>query len=156
MSTCAFYGGKRSGSGPIIRLGQWLQRVPRMLWLLAALAVALSSKDRVALLLDTPGQAIRSELKAAAGELRWQVVAQPNPAVVQAMRAHFREHDVIIDPIRFWPQVAVTVHGLDRRTCRDAAARARRIDGRVVVRLEAYDTPASCGDVNDMTWRIMP
>jgi len=47
-------------------------------------------------------------------------------------------------------------NGLDRTTCLDAIATARRLEGEVVVELLDYAAPADCRDDNDMTWRFMP
>jgi len=102
------------------------------------------------------GRAIRGELLAAAGELSSQIVANPTEAVRHAMRRHFREADVEVDIARSWPNVLVTLRGLDRATCETAVRDARRMEGLVVVSLDVYRAPADCGERNEMTWRIMP
>jgi hypothetical protein len=61
-----------------------------------------------------PGRAIRSELLAAARELSSQIVANPTEPVRQAMRRHFREDEVEVDTARSWPNVPITLRGLDR------------------------------------------
>jgi hypothetical protein len=47
----------------------------------------------------------------------------------QTIRLHFREDAVEVDASRFWPNVAVTLQGIPRETCADAALKARQIDG---------------------------
>jgi hypothetical protein len=102
------------------------------------------------------GRAIRGELLAAAGELSGQVVASPTEPMRHAMRRHFREAEVEVDTARSWPNVLVTIRGLDRAACETAVRDARRMEGLVVVSLDAYRSPAACGERNDMTWWIMP
>jgi hypothetical protein len=103
-----------------------------------------------------PGAAIRGELLAAAGELSAQIVADPTEPVRQAMRWHFREAEVEVDSARSWPNVLVTIRGLDRAACETAVRDARRMEGLVVVSLDAYRSAADCRGRNDMTWWIMP
>jgi hypothetical protein len=103
-----------------------------------------------------PGRTIRGELLAAADELSAQIVANPTEPVRQAMRRHFREAEVEVDTARSWPNVLVTLRGLDRAACEAVLRDARRMEGVVVVSLDAYRSPADCGERNDMTWRIMP
>jgi hypothetical protein len=93
---------------------------------------------------------------AAAGELSGQIVANPTGSVRKAMRQHFREAEVEVDTARPWPNVLVTIRGLDRAACETAVRDARRMEGPVVVSLDAYRLPADCADRNDMTWWIMP
>jgi hypothetical protein len=103
-----------------------------------------------------PGRAIRGELVAAAGELSAQIVANPTESVRHAMRQHFREAEVDLDTARSWPNVLVTIRGLDRTACETAVRDVRRMEGLVVVSLEAYRSPGDCAERNDMTWWIMP
>jgi hypothetical protein len=103
-----------------------------------------------------PGRTIRGELLAAADELSAQIVANPTEPVRQAMRRHFREAEVEVDTAWSWPNVLVTLRGLDRAACEAVLRDARRLEGVVVVSLDAYRSPADCGERNDMTWRIMP
>jgi hypothetical protein len=74
----------------------------------------------------------------------------------QAMRRHFGETDVDVDASRIWPNVAVTIRGLDREACEAAALKVRRIEGPIVVNLDSPRAPADCRESNDMTWWIMP
>jgi len=102
------------------------------------------------------GRAIRGELLAAAGELSWQMVANPTEPVRLAMRRHFGEPEVEIDTARSRPNVLVTLRGLGRAACEVVVRDAYRIEGPVVVSLEAYHSAADCRERNDMTWWLMP
>jgi hypothetical protein len=102
------------------------------------------------------GRTIRGELLAAADELSVQIVANPTEPVRQAMRRHFREAEVELDTARSWPNVLVTLRGLDRAACETIVRDARRMEGVVVISLDAYRSPADCRERNDMTWWIMP
>ncbi|HEX7967390.1 MAG TPA: hypothetical protein VF502_04165 [Stellaceae bacterium] len=136
------------------RAGLGLPRVPRALRVVVALGLIAALACALHVALRSPGQAIRGELKAAAADLR---VAPPAPSgpVLKGLSGHFPHRLVSIDS-RVWPQVSVTLHGLTRDACRDAASVASRIEGLVVVELENYRAADDCGDANDMTWRIMP
>lgn len=102
----------------------------------------------------SPGQAIRSELVAAA-ELTSPAGPYPTEASTRAIRRHFREHSVVLQ-VGLWPIVSVTLQHLDKVTCVDASTVARRIEGLVVVELEGYRSPEDCGADNAMTWRLLP
>jgi hypothetical protein len=132
-------------------LPQALRRLPRFFRLLAAALLALSQLSFTL----TPGEAVRRELLLAAAEMQSRLLALPSPPVLAAMRGHLRQ-SASINAERYWPNVAVTFRGLDAAACRDALLHVRRLEGRVVVRLENYREPRDCGDANDMTWRIMP
>jgi hypothetical protein len=131
-------------------------QVPRLAWALACIGAVLLAGYQLFVLLEAPGDAIRGELQGAAAEMRGQVVLAANPAVLAAMRRHFSEQDVTIAKSPAASIVAVTLHGLDREACVEAAAKARRIDGPVVVMLRGYGAPEDCGSRNKMTWWIMP
>lgn len=135
-------------------LAALLRRLPRSLWALVVVIGVFFAGQQLLLALQSPGQAIRMALTAAAAEVQSPWV-QPTEAVRQAILRHFHDYAVTLDA-RAWPQVAVTLHGLDMTTCRDAQNAARRIEGLVVIQLEAYRDAAACRDRNDMTWRIMP
>lgn len=131
-----------------------LRRLPRSLWVLILVVGAFFAGQQLLLALQSPGQAIRTALAGAAAEVQSPRV-QPTQAVRQAILRHFRGYAATLDA-RAWPQIAVTLHGLDMTTCRDAESAARRTEGLVVVQLEAYRNAADCRGRNDMTWRIMP
>jgi hypothetical protein len=131
-----------------------LRRIPRSVRVLALVLGAVFAAQQLVLALQTPGQAIRAALAGAAAEVQSPRV-QPTDAVRRAILGHFRAYDATLDA-RAWPQVAVTLRGLDADTCRDVQAAARRIEGLVVVQLEGYRDAVTCRDSNDMTWRIMP
>jgi hypothetical protein len=135
--------------------GQW-RRVPRTVWALACIGAVLLAAYQLFILLQAPGDAIRRELQGAAAEMRTQVVLKASPAVMAAMRRHFSGQDVTIATSAASSIISVTLHGLDREACVDAAAKARRIDGPVVVMLQGYHAPEDCGSRNKMTWWIMP
>ena len=132
------------------------RRVPAAVWVLASLGAALLAGYQLFILLEPPGNAIRGELKAAAAETRTQLVLEPRPAVLAAMRRDFPGRDVSIATSEASSIIAVTLHGLDREACVDAAAKARWIDRPAVVMLQGYGAPEECGGLNDMTWWIFP
>ncbi len=131
-----------------------LRRVKRPIWALLGLAAIVIGGQQLHLAMQSPGEAIRATLVAAADEMRAPATAQPSRAALQAVGRHFAAEASI--GAELWPQVTVTLHDIDRITCIDAAVAARRIDGLVVVQLEKYLTAAECGAANDMTWWIMP
>jgi len=131
----------------------------RSLWticMLLSIGAALLTGYQLFLWLEPPGDAIRHELEAAAGEMRNQLVPEPSPGVLAAMRRDFAKREVSVATMPASSIVAITLHGLDRNTCVDALNKARRIDGAVVVRLQSYDTVGDCGNRNNMTWWVMP
>ena len=130
------------------------RRLSRTMWAVLALGLVLMLAGTLIPALMSPGRAIRGELKSAAADLR-QSRARPDDAALRRLRRHFPRHAATIDA-RAWPQIAVTLHGLPRDTCRAASATARRIEGLVVVELERYRSAEECGAINDMTWRFMP
>ena len=153
MSTATSDQPRRNPIGGPARAG-WSRRA-RHLWALALVAAALIGGDEILNASRSPGDAIRSELVAAAAELASPAGPYPTEAATRAIRRHFRAHPAVLQ-MEFWPQVAVTLRHLDKATCADARIVARRTEGLVVVELEAYRSAADCGDDNDMTWRILP
>ena len=106
--------------------------------------------------LESPGQAIRSELAAAAADM---TSAPPNLTADELQRnvkRHFLGHAVTIDPAGFPAHIAVTILGLGRSACIDAASTARRIEGLAVIELQGYSSADECGERNDMLWQILP
>jgi hypothetical protein len=118
-----------------------------------ALGLALVLAGMFLPTLMSPGRTIRGELKSAAADLR-QSRYKPD-AALRRLRRDFPHHAATVDT-RAWPEVAVTLHGLPRDACRDAAGAARRIEGLVVVELQRYRGVDECSASNDMTWRFMP
>jgi hypothetical protein len=106
--------------------------------------------------LQSPGQAIRSELAAAAADMRSAPANLPPEELQRNVKRHFIGQAVTIDSAGFPAQVAVTIHGLDRDACVDAASVARRIEGLAVIELEGYRSADDCGKHNDMRWQILP
>ncbi|HJT08668.1 MAG TPA: hypothetical protein VJ747_17180 [Stellaceae bacterium] len=129
-------------------------RVSRATWVVLALGLALVLAGVALPALRSPGRVIRGELKSAAADLQ-ELRAKPDDAALRRLRRHFPDHAATVDT-RAWPQVAVTLHGVPRGTCRAAAGSARRIEGLVVVELQRYRSADECGASNDMTWRFMP
>ena len=127
------------------------RRMSRAMWAALALGLVLALGGIMGSMLLSPGQVIRSELKSAAADLRR---AQGGPDIA-ALRRHFPRHAATIDAKR-WPQVQVTLHGLPRDICIDAARDAARIEGLVVIELERYGSGQQCAASNDLTWRFMP
>jgi len=138
------------------RLRAQARRAPRALWLVLAVALSWGAEVAVYTGFAPHGEALRHELQGAAGVLQAQLVPQPSPAVLQAMRRHFHESDVDIDMARLAPNVAVTLRGVLREDCLDALRQARHINGPVVIALEGYGSAVDCRDHNDMTWWLMP
>jgi hypothetical protein len=130
-----------------------LRRVSLAMLAVLAVGLALILAGALGSALLSPGRVIRSELTSAASDLRASYA--PDPAALRRLPRHFPHHAATVDA-RAWPQVAVTLHGLPRDICRDAAGAARRIEGLVVVELERYRSADECGAANDMTWRFMP
>jgi hypothetical protein len=130
------------------------RRVSWTMWAALALGLALVLGGTLVPALQSPGRAIRGELESAAADLQ-QSYARPDDGALRRLRRHFPHRAATVDA-RAWPQVAVTLHGLPRDTCRAAAGSARRIEGLVVVELERYRSADECGAANDMTWRFMP
>jgi hypothetical protein len=133
---------------------QW--RIPRPVWILACVVAALLAGYQFFILLRPPADAIRSELEAAAGEMRGQLALEPSPAVLAAMRRDFSAPNVRITRIPASPIIAVTLRDIDRGSCVELEAKDRRIEGPVVVMLQDYAAPEDCGSRNEMTWWIMP
>jgi len=131
-----------------------LPRLWLVMWILGLLGVAIPAGNQWAFSSQSSGAAIRHELARAAAEMR-----SPGPEAREtdksALLRHFPGQRATVDT-RFWPEAVVTLHGLDRPTCIDAADVAGRIDGLVVVQLEGYAAPTDCKEMNDMSWRIMP
>jgi hypothetical protein len=131
-----------------------VRRVPRQIWALLGLAAIVIGGQQIHLAMQSPGEVIREALMGAADEMLVPATAQPSRNALQAVAGHFGAGATVA--AEFWPHVTVTLHDLDRATCVDAAAAARRIERLVVVQLEKYGTAAECGANNDMTWWIMP
>jgi hypothetical protein len=132
-----------------IDLGQWL-RIG-----LPAVALAIGAHQLV-LAMQSPGQAIRSNLRDAAAEAHTLAMTASPAEAQQAIESYFAGRTATVDARGFPTKVLVTLHGLDRSSCTDAAALTRRLEGRVVVELIGYRTAEQCAENNDMTWRIMP
>ena len=133
------------------------RRARRLIYLgaLTLVTAALIGGDELLEARRPPGDAIRRELVAAAGELASPLGPYPSAAAARALRRHFRGRPAILQTT-FWPQVSVTLRHLDRTTCIDARIAARRLEGLVVVELEGYRAAEDCGDDNDMSWWILP
>lgn len=114
----------------------------------AALAVAFANQP--------PGAAIRSDLAAGAALVRALPATAPREEVTQALQRRFHGRTVTVDAEAFPAVVDVTLRALDRQSCVEAEAFARRLEGKVVVELDGYPRISDCRDSNDMTWRIMP
>ena len=146
----------RRKRGVAWNLGEQWRRIPWTVCVVACIGAALLAGYQRFVLPESSADAMRSELKAAAAEMRTQLVLEPSPAVLAAMRRDFSGQDVSIAKTPASSIIAVTLHGVDRGACVEAAAKVRRIDGPVVVMLQGYGAPEDCGSRNDMTWWIMP
>ena len=105
---------------------------------------------------QSPGETLRSELAAAAADMTSVPANLPPDQLRRAVQGHFPGRAVTVDPAGFPARVAVTIHGLDRGACVDAAVVARRIEGLAVIELEGYGSPEECRGRNDMRWQILP
>jgi hypothetical protein len=132
-----------------------LRRLPRTFWAFGLLVLAVLAGYTLRLALQTPGEAIRGELLAAADELLEPPAQEPTQAALHAIERHFPSQAVSLDSTR-WPRVAVTLHNVDRTTCLEAASLAGRIEGLVVVELDNLASGAGCQDANEMTWWLLP
>ncbi len=133
-----------------------MARLPGAVRLLAAVGLVLAASHQLSLALESPAQRITRQLTAAAaavGALPWN---HSSERVHSAVGWNFSGRAVRVDATRFPADVAVTLPGLDRNTCVEASARARRIEGPVVVALEGYGSAQDCRDDNTMIWHIMP
>jgi hypothetical protein len=143
----------------LVRAGLMPVQRGRILRPLAAigLVVALAfGAEQAVQALQTPGQAIRGDLRDAASQAR-RLSYMATPAEVQeAIQPSFAGYDATVDARGFPTSVSVTLHGLDRDACIGAVSAAQRMEGSVVVNLLGYPTAAQCRERNDMTWRIMP
>jgi hypothetical protein len=104
----------------------------------------------------SPGDAIHNDLVSGAAALRAIPASASPESVTAALRAALPGRALRIDAAGFPAAVAVTFQDLDWQSCAAAERSARRLEGRVVVELEGFASPADCGDRNDMTWRLMP
>lgn len=152
MSTTTSY---QSPRNPIDRTARARpSRWARAVWILAIVAAAVVGGNELLKASRSPGDAIRSELMAAAGELV-SPPAYPTEAAKRAIGRHFSDHSAVLHT-KLWPVVSVTLRHLDRAACVDASTAARRMEGLVVVELEGYRSAEDCGDDNDLTWRMLP
>jgi hypothetical protein len=133
----------------------WWSRLARSLAILALAVAAVVGGNEALKATRSPGQAIRSELVAAAAELTSPSGAHPTEASTRAIRRHFRAHSATLQ-MDLWPLVSVTLRHIDNATCVDASTVARRMEGLVVVELEGYRSTEACGVDNAMTWRMLP
>ena len=147
---------QREVDAPIRALWHLVQRVPRGLWVPLVAGAALVAVYEMSLVLRPPGVEIRSELAAAAAELHAQLFVKATPEMGVSIREHFGDRDVDIDMTSHWPNVAATLHHVNWDVCVDAVRAARRIEGPVVIDLEAYRSAEDCRASNEMKWWIKP
>jgi hypothetical protein len=145
-------GSSRASFAPAPRRSARLKRPLRVIAgaaaALAALAFLFAGRP--------PGVAIRGDLVAAGAAASALPALASADAVREAVAASFPGRSVSVEPSSFPAMIAVTLHDIDRRSCLEAADRARRIEGAVVIELDGYRAPDDCGERNDMTWRLMP
>jgi hypothetical protein len=144
------------GASPAEGIKHRLLRVPPALRLIAAAVMALLAALQFWLALQSPGRVIERQLVAAAHETAALPWSRPLDQVQLAVGRYFAGRNVEVDARRFPVEVLVTLNALDRNTCLQARAEARRIEGEVVIALEGYRTAADCAERNRMLWRIMP
>jgi hypothetical protein len=154
MTTTFTHDGQNRGIGRNFK--EQRRRTPWTASVLACIGAILLVGYQLFVVLEPPGDAIRGELEAAAAETYSELMPEPSPAVLAAMRRHFSGQDVSIAATLASPTIALTLNGLDRETCIEAVAKARRIEGRVVVELQGYGASKDCGSRNKMTWLMMP
>ena len=134
----------------------WMARLPRAVRLLATVGLVLAASHQLSLALESPAQRITRQLTAAAAEVAALPWNHSSERVQRAVGWNFSSRAARVDATRFPTEVAVTLPGLDRDTCVEATAQARRIEGLVVVALEGYGSAQNCRDDNTMVWHIMP
>jgi hypothetical protein len=105
---------------------------------------------------ERPESVIGGDLAAGASALGGLPADATRDAVRRTLESSFPGHAVSVDPGRFPAAVDVTLRGIDRPTCVSAEASARRIEGKVVIELQGFPSPAACRAANDMTWRFQP
>ena len=107
------------------------------------------------LALESPGARIRRDLAGAGSEVGGLAWSTPTERVEEAVARHFPGYRVTVDAASFPDHVTVTLHDVDRATCQSAYRSAGRLEGAVVIALEASDaTP--CRNGTSLTWRITP
>jgi hypothetical protein len=134
----------------------WCAHLPRRVKLIAAAAMLLVAADQLWIALQSPAQAIRDDLVAAAAETDALAWTTPPAEVRLDVSRHLSGYAVRVDAARFPVEVSVALAGIDRATCLEARRHARRIEGTVVVALDGYGSATDCRAQNEMTWRIMP
>jgi hypothetical protein len=130
------------------RLPRWV----RVIVIAAAVVVALG----VLFAARPPGMAIRGDLAAGASALRELPSNASTTRVTATLRSAMHGRSVRVDPSGFPRSVSVTLKDLDWRSCVAAETSARRLEGQVVVELQAFGSPDACRESNNMTWRFMP
>jgi hypothetical protein len=139
----------------VSRPARWSWRLPYAVKIIAAAAAIVVSLGML-FSARPPGAAIRGDLASGAAVVQ-ALPANASPGrVANDVREAMRGRIVRVDPSNFPTAVAVTLTDLDWRSCIAARQAARRIEGRVVVQLQAYGSAEDCRASNDMTWRFMP
>jgi hypothetical protein len=105
---------------------------------------------------ERPESVIGGDLASGASALNDLPANATRDAVRRTLESSFPGNAVSVDAGRFPTAVDVTLQGVDRPTCVSAASSARRIEGKVVIELQGFSSPAACRAANDMTWRFLP
>ncbi len=133
-----------------------LARLARRAGIAALLVLVFLGANELRLATQSSGAALRGDLVAAAQVVHaLPMTATPERARLAVERA-LAGRSASVDAMGFPVVVAVTLHGLDRPSCIEAVSEARRIDGLTVIELRDEGYPAACGELNDMTWRLLP
>jgi hypothetical protein len=101
------------------------------------------------------GARIRHELARAGAHVSTLAWSTPIDRVEQVVSRQFPGYRVSVEASHFPAYVTVTLHDLDRADCGAAHRMADRIEGQVVIAMEA-SSEAPCGQHSSITWRIMP
>ncbi|HUN49152.1 MAG TPA: hypothetical protein VMU85_21640 [Stellaceae bacterium] len=141
---------------PLEAAREGFSRVPLGFRLLLAAWLILVAGHEISLVIFTPAQRIRHELQATASELKALPWTRADDRVISAVARNFGDRAYQLDASRYPRELTVTLLSLDRRTCLDARDAARRIEGRVVIALEGYESATDCRADNTMAWHIMP
>ncbi len=136
--------------------GALLARIGRVAGAAALLLLVFLATHQFVLATQTSGAALRRNLAIAAHAVETLPMTATAERVRRSVERPFEGFSASIDVSGFPAVVGVTLHGLDRQACIDAAAQSRRIAGLTVVELRDGGFPAACGERNDMTWRILP
>ena len=124
-------------------------------WLVAPVLAAgvLVGVYEAHLALGSPGAVLRGDLARSGKEVADLAWSTPAERVRQSVARDFPGYRATVDASHFPAYVSVTLHDLDRATCRAAHRSADRIEGNVMIAMRSLETVCEPGA--SVTWRIM-